>query len=114
MIDVCKVHAYTIRILTVWNFVMVAVTLKKDARLDLKTTAQNKELLAQAAMLRGVDMTTFIMMPALKAAREVLELNEKVQLDRQEQHALFKALSTKSKPTNDLKKLLSSGTFSER
>ena len=93
---------------------MVALALKKDARLDLKTTAQNKELLAQAAMLRGVDMTTFIMMPALKAAREVIELNEKLQLDRQEQDALFAALSKPSKPTDGLKELLSAGTFSER
>ena len=59
--------------------------MKKDARLDLKTTVQNKELLAQAALLRGVDMTTFIMMPALEAAREVVELNVKMQLDQQEQ-----------------------------
>ena len=93
---------------------MVALALKKDARLDLKTTAQNKALLAQAAMLRGVDMTTFIMMPALKAAREVVALNEKIQLDQQEQHALFAALSKPSKPTDGLKELLSAGTFSER
>ena len=93
---------------------MVALALKKDARLDLKTTAQNKELLAQAALLRGVDMTTFIMMPALEAAREVVELNEKMQLDQQEQYALFAALSKSSKPTDGLKELLSTGTFSER
>jgi uncharacterized protein (DUF1778 family) len=54
------------------------------------------------------------MMPALKAAREVVELNEKVQLDRQEQHVLFAALSKPSKPTDGLKELLSAGTFSER
>jgi uncharacterized protein (DUF1778 family) len=93
---------------------MVASALKKNARLDLKTTVQNKELLVQAALLRGVDMTTFIMMPALRAAREVVELNEKMQLDQQEQHALFTALSKPSKPTDGLKGLLSAGTFSER
>jgi uncharacterized protein (DUF1778 family) len=93
---------------------MVALALKKDARLDLKTTVKNKELLAQAALLRGVDMTTFIMMPALKAAREVVALNGKIQLDQQEQHALFAALSKPSKPTDGLKKILSAGTFSER
>jgi len=93
---------------------MVALALKKDARLDLKTTVQNKELLAQAALLRGVDMTTFIMMPALRAAREVVELNEKMQLDQQEQYALFAALSKSPQPTDGLKELLSAGTFSER
>ena len=93
---------------------MVALVLKKDARLDLKTTVKNKELLAQAALLRGVDMTTFIMMPALRAAREVVELNEKMQLDQQEQYALFAALSKSSQPTDGLKELLSAGTFSER
>jgi uncharacterized protein (DUF1778 family) len=85
---------------------MVALALKKDARLDLKTTVQNKELLAQAALLRGVDMTTFIMMPALRAAREVVELNEKMKLAQQEQHALFVALSKQSKPTDGLKELV--------
>ncbi len=93
---------------------MLSVALKKDARLDLKTTAQNKELLAQAALIRGVDMTTFIMMPALKAAREVVEYNEKLKLNQQEQQSLFTALSKPVKPTNDLKELLSVGTFSER
>jgi len=93
---------------------MVALALKKDARLDLKTTVKNKELLAQAALLRGVDMTTFIMMPALRSAREVVELNKKMQLDQQEQVVLFAALSKPSKPTDDLKELLSAGIFSER
>jgi uncharacterized protein (DUF1778 family) len=93
---------------------MATLALKKDARLDLKTTVQNKELLAQAAMLRGVDMTTFIMMPALAAAREVVEHNEKMQLDLQEQQALFSALSKPAPPTDGLKELLSAGTFSER
>ena len=90
------------------------VALKKDARLDLKTTVQNKELLAQAALLRGVDMTKFIMIPALKAAREVVEHNEQMILNQKEQQALFEALSKPSTPTDGLKELLSAGTFSER
>jgi uncharacterized protein (DUF1778 family) len=93
---------------------MLSVAPKKDARLDLKTTAQNKELLAQAALIRGVDMTTFIMMPALKAAREVIEYNEKLKLDKQEQRSLFAALSKSPTATDGLKELLSEGTFSER
>jgi uncharacterized protein (DUF1778 family) len=90
---------------------VAAITLKKDARLDLKITQHNKELLAQAALLRGVDMTSFIIEPALKAAREVVE---QVQLQASEQIALFKALSKSTKPTEGLKDLLSTGTFSER
>ncbi|NQY35079.1 MAG: DUF1778 domain-containing protein [Alteromonadaceae bacterium] len=90
---------------------MVALALKKDARLDLKLTLNNKKLLAQAAILRGVDMTTFIIEPALKAAREVVE---QVELKKTEQMALFKALSKPSQPIEGLKDLLSTGTFSER
>jgi len=90
---------------------MVALALKKDARLDLKTTLQNKELLAQAALLRGVDMTSFIIEPALKAAKEVIE---KLHLQNIEQEALFNALSKPNVPTEGLKDLLSAGTFSER
>lgn len=90
---------------------MASLTLKKDARLDLKTTQQNKELLAQAALLRGVDMTSFIIEPALKVARQVVE---QVQLQHSEQAALFKALSKPAQPTEGLKDLLSAGTFSER
>ena len=90
---------------------MVALALKKDARLDLKTTLQNKELLAQAALLRGVDMTSFIIEPALKAAKEIIE---KMHLQNIEQEALFNALSKPSAPTERLKDLLSAGTFSER
>lgn len=90
---------------------MASLAFKKDARLDLKTTQQNKELLAQAAMLSGVDMTSFIIEPALKAARQVIE---QMQLQQAEQVALFKALSKPAKPTKGLKDLLSAGTFSER
>ncbi|WP_016957770.1 DUF1778 domain-containing protein [Catenovulum agarivorans] len=93
---------------------MATLAMKKDARLDLKTTVQNKELLAQAALLRGVDMTTFIMAPALEAAREVVALNEKMQLEKQEQQALFEALAKPSAPSDELKELLAAGTFSER
>mgnify|MGYP006168056897 FL=1 len=90
---------------------MASLALKKDARLDLKTTQQNKELLAQAALLRGVDMTSFIIEPALKAARQVIE---QAQLQHSEQVALFRALSKPAQPTEELKDLLSAGTFSER
>ncbi|MBW8191036.1 DUF1778 domain-containing protein [Neiella marina] len=90
---------------------MTALALKKDARLDLKTTQQNKELLAQAAILRGVDMTTFIMEPALREAREVVE---QMKLQQSEQQALFAALSKPNKPTKALHGLLSEGMFSER
>lgn len=90
---------------------MVALTVKKDARLDLKITRQNKELLAQAAILRGVDMTSFIIEPALKAAKEVIE---KLHLQKIEQKALFNALSKPATPTKALKELLSAGTFGER
>ena len=93
---------------------MTTLAFKKDARLDLKTTQQNKELLSQAAILRGVDMTTFIMELALKAAREVVEHNEHMKLNKKEQVALFNALSKPSEPTTELKELLSAGTFSER
>lgn len=90
---------------------MVTLALKKDARLDLKITVQNKELLAQAALLRGVDMTSFIIEPALKAAKEVIEQSH---LQTVEQEALFNALSNPSAPTEGLKELLSAGTFGER
>jgi uncharacterized protein (DUF1778 family) len=93
---------------------MAALAIRKDARLDLKTTMQNKELLAHAASLRGVDMTTFIMTPALEAAREIVEHHEKITLEKQEQLMLYTALSQANKPTEGLKELLSAGAFNER
>ncbi|MCH8492439.1 MAG: DUF1778 domain-containing protein [Idiomarina sp.] len=87
---------------------MSALKFKKDARLDLKTTQKNKELLAQAALLRGVDMTTFIMEPALKAAREVLE---QVHLQAEEQKALYNALAKPAAPTKALKELMALEPF---
>ena len=84
---------------------------KKDARLDLKTTQQNKELLAQAALIRGVDMTSFIIEQALRAARQVIEQAE---LNQAEQNALFNALSNPESPSEKLRELLSAGTFGER
>lgn len=56
-------------------------------------------------------MTSFIIEPALKAAREVIE---QLHLQTVEQEALFNALSKPSAPTEGLKELLSAGTFGER
>ncbi|EGN74574.1 hypothetical protein A28LD_1586 [Idiomarina sp. A28L] len=89
---------------------MTALTIKKDARLDLKTTQQNKELLVQAALVRGVDMTTFIIEPALKAAREVVMQS---QLQAEEQKALYEALAKPSAPTKALKELMALGPIDE-
>lgn len=92
----------------------MAVAALKNARLDMKTTQKNKELLALAADLRGVDLTTFVIELALKEARELVKHSDELVLKRKEQQALFSALSNTNKPTESLKELLSSGTFSER
>lgn len=41
-------------------------------------------------------------------------LNDKVQLQKQEQEILFSVLSKLAPPTNDLKEVLSTGRFNER
>lgn len=53
-----------------------------DERLDLKLSAADKQLLAQAAAIEGVSMAAFVRMAAKKRAAEAIQLERQLSLSR--------------------------------
>ena len=86
---------------------MHAETLK-PARMELKTTKDAKELLGQAAILDGMDLTSFVLGPAIERARKVLADHAIIALSKKGQLALVGVLENPPKPPkamNDLMRL---------
>ena len=86
----------------------------KQARMELKTTEEIKEMISQAATLLGLDSTSFVLGLAAEKAREVLSKHSviKLSLDGQKR---FAELSKKPPlPTAAMKKLKNLPDFASR
>jgi uncharacterized protein (DUF1778 family) len=46
-----------------------ATTAQRDARLDLRMTSENRELISEAAELNGTSLTEYVMSATIRAAR---------------------------------------------
>ncbi len=86
----------------------------KNARVELKTTHELKQMLNQAATLSGVDLTAFVLSSAEEKARYVIEHHDSLSLSREEQEKFLDVLSQPPKPPAILKKLMSMERLSER
>ncbi|MDO5623596.1 MAG: DUF1778 domain-containing protein [Pseudomonadota bacterium] len=78
----------------------------RQARLEFKTSSDMKELLTQAAALDGLDLTAFVLGPAIEKARKVLSEHAHIALTRQAQLALVQALAQPQPPTTDMTDLM--------
>ena len=78
----------------------------RQARMELKTTTDMKDLLSQAAALDGLDLTSFVLGPAIEKARKVLSEHASIALSQKGQAALIKLLQTPSQPTHAMKDLM--------
>ena len=86
---------------------MEAPTLNlRHARMELKTTTDMKELLVQAAALDGLDLTSFVLGPAIEKARKVLSEHASIALAQQGQAALVQLLRAQKRPTKAMKNLM--------
>jgi len=72
------------------------------ARIELRTTEEEKQLLAKAAAHERLDLSTFIMRSALSAAREVLGRSERIILSERDTDLVLKLLENPPKPTKAL------------
>lgn len=86
-------------------------TTLRPARMELKTSEAMKELLVKAASLDGLDLTAFVLGPAIEKARQVLSTHANIELSRQGQLALAQALRSPGKPTPAMKELMASPVF---
>lgn len=85
----------------------------KQARMELKTTEEIKDMISQAATLLGLDSTSFVLGLAAEKAREVLSKHSiiKLSLDGQKR---FAQLSKKPPPpTTAMKKLKNLPDFAQ-
>lgn len=78
----------------------------RQARMEFKTTTGMKDLLSQAAALDGLDLTAFVLGPAIEKARKVLNEHANIALAKQGQAALVQLLHTSPKPTRAMKELM--------
>lgn len=78
----------------------------RQARMELKTTSEMKEMLSQAAVLDGLDLTSFVLGPAIEKARKVLSEHASITLAKQGQLALVQLLQAPKRPTKAMKDLM--------
>jgi uncharacterized protein (DUF1778 family) len=83
----------------------MAATLK-SARMELKTTEEAKELLSLAAALDGMDLTAFVLGPAMDRARKVLSEHASIALTRDAQARLASLLLQPPEPTDAMRELM--------
>jgi uncharacterized protein (DUF1778 family) len=81
---------------------MASKAATRDARIELRTTREEKRLLARAAAHERLDVTSFIMRSALPAAREVVERTERIVLSERDSELFLKLLENPPKPTKAL------------
>lgn len=60
---------------------MTAPTRTRDRRLEVRTTAQERELIDRAAEVSGTDLTSFVVEHLTDAARQVLADRDRFTLD---------------------------------
>ena len=78
----------------------------RQARMEFKTTADMKDLLSQAAALDGLDLTSFVLGPAIEKARLVLSQHASISLSQQGQAALVQLLHKPPAPTTAMADLM--------
>lgn len=83
----------------------------RQARMEFKTTADMKDMLSQAAALDGLDLTSFVLGPAIEKARKVLSEHASIALTKQGQAALIHLLTHPQKPTKAMKALMALPDF---
>jgi uncharacterized protein (DUF1778 family) len=74
-------------------------TLTREDRIELRTTKEEKRLLAAAAAYERLDVTSFIMRSVLPAAREVVDRAERIVLSERDSARALQLLEHPPRPT---------------
>ena len=78
----------------------------KDARVELKTSSNSKDLLREAASAAGLDLSAFILSAALERAESVLDNQRRRELSEKSWQQVNQLLSEPAAPTLALKALM--------
>lgn len=77
----------------------------KDARVELKTTAEAKDFLSKAAVLDGMDLSSFMISSSMQRARIIMRDHAAFAVSMEGQEKLAKLLRRESRPTEAMKAL---------
>lgn len=78
---------------------MAQMQSNRDDRIELRTTRDEKRLLAAAAAHERLDVTSFIMRAVLPAARDVIEKAERISLSERDSLRVLDLLENPPVPT---------------
>jgi uncharacterized protein (DUF1778 family) len=82
---------------------MVETNAAREDRIELRTTKEEKRLLAAAAAYERLDVTSFIMRNVMPIARDVIDRAERIVLSARDSKRVLKLLENPPKPTAALK-----------
>lgn len=71
----------------------------RSDRIELRTTREEKRLIAEAAAQEQLDVTRFIMRSVLPIAREVMQRSERIVLSKRDSKRVLELLEKPPKPT---------------
>lgn len=78
----------------------------KQARLDIRVTQEQKQLLEQAAQLKGLSLSAYVLSHSLEAARDIVESHERIVLSDRDRQLFMDALSNPPEPTSALRSVV--------
>lgn len=76
--------------------------LRKEERIELRATSEEKSLLAQAAAYERLDVTNFVMRAAVPAAREAIARAERITLSSRDTARILELLENPVPPSDAL------------
>ncbi len=81
----------------------MSVTQPKDARIDFRVRAEQKEVIERAAFLSGLNVSDFIVSTSLAAASEVLERQTKIKLSERDWAQFVEMMEADTEPNEAAK-----------
>ena len=78
----------------------------RQARMEFKTTQDAKALLGRAAALEGLDLTAFVLGPAIEKARRVITEHISIELNAEAEATLLRLLADSPTPTSAMRALM--------
>jgi uncharacterized protein (DUF1778 family) len=88
--------------------VMPRVAVDDNKRMNLRVRPEQKATLVRAAALRNTDLTDFVLQPALREAKRVIEEAERITLSERDSLMVLKLLEKPPAPNARLRKALAS------
>ena len=87
---------------------MVQVAVEGHKRISLRMRPEQKAMLLRAAALRNMDLMDFVLQPALREAKKVIEEAERTTLSERDSLTVLKLLEKPPVPNAQLRKALAS------